>query len=145
MISDFHTPSTRFLSNFYVYPVTVFGCLWQSAEHAYQAQKFTTWPAQYARIKAAETPGKAKKLGRDSGIRKDWEQVKLEVMLEIIRAKFQDADLRRQLFATGDQELREGNHWGDTFWGVCNGRGDNHLGKILMQVRQEIQAEDVPL
>jgi predicted NAD-dependent protein-ADP-ribosyltransferase YbiA (DUF1768 family) len=66
-------------------------------------------------------------------------------MLEIIRAKFQDADLRRQLFATGDQELREGNHWGDTFWGVCNGRGDNHLGKILMQVRQEIQAEDVPL
>jgi predicted NAD-dependent protein-ADP-ribosyltransferase YbiA (DUF1768 family) len=76
MISDFHTPSTRFLSNFYVYPVTVFGCLWQSAEHAYQAQKFTTWPAQYARIKAAETPGKAKKLGRDSGIRKDWEQVK---------------------------------------------------------------------
>ncbi len=50
-------------------------------------------------------------------------------------------DLREKLLATGDRKLVEGNTWGDTFWGVCRGNGKNHLGKILMKIRAELQAE----
>lgn len=42
------------------------------------------------------------------------------------------------LINTGDAELIEGNSWGDTFWGECNGIGENNLGKILMKIRKEI-------
>jgi hypothetical protein len=47
--------------------------------------------------------------------------------------------LKQLLLATGDKELIEGNTWGDTFWGVCNGIGQNHLGKILMAKRTELK------
>ena len=60
-------------------------------------------------------------------------------MLSIVRAKFENAYLRRRLIATGDAELMEGNDWGDRFWGVCRGKGENRLGKILMKVRAEIR------
>jgi hypothetical protein len=63
--------------------------------------------------------------------------VKLDVMLGLLRRKFTQLDLRRQLLATGDAELIEDNDWGDHFWGVCMGVGENHLGKLLMQVRGE--------
>jgi predicted NAD-dependent protein-ADP-ribosyltransferase YbiA (DUF1768 family) len=42
------------------------------------------------------------------------------------------------LKATGDEELVEGNWWNDTFWGVCNGVGENNLGKLLMKIRAEL-------
>lgn len=61
-------------------------------------------------------------------------------MYEVCRAKFlQNPDLADKLVATGDAELIEGNTWGDTVWGVCNGSGENRLGEILMRVRSEIQ------
>jgi hypothetical protein len=59
-------------------------------------------------------------------------------MTEIIRLKFQNPGLKAKLLATGNQELIEGNTWGDCYWGVCEGNGQNHLGKILMQVREEL-------
>ena len=42
------------------------------------------------------------------------------------------------LLATGKATLVEGNSWGDTFWGVCRGKGKNMLGKILMRVRKRL-------
>jgi ribA/ribD-fused uncharacterized protein len=89
-------------------------------------------------IRSALTPGKAKRLGRKVTLRANWELIKIDVMLDLVRQKFQDPDLAWMLINTGDAELIEGNHWGDKFWGVCNGEGENHLGKILMQVRDEI-------
>lgn len=50
-----------------------------------------------------------------------------------------------QLLATGNEELIEGNKHGDHFWGVCNGHGENMLGKLLMQLRAELQVEKQPL
>uniref|UniRef100_UPI00345E83CD NADAR domain-containing protein n=1 Tax=uncultured Duncaniella sp. TaxID=2768039 RepID=UPI00345E83CD len=47
--------------------------------------------------------------------------------------------LAEKLIATGDAELVEGNYWHDTVWGVCDGVGENHLGKILMRVREELK------
>ena len=71
-------------------------------------------------------------------LRPDWEEVKVQVMRELLYAKFSEEPLRGMLKATGDQHLEEGNNWGDTFWGVCRGRGENWLGKLLMEVRASI-------
>lgn len=129
----------RFLSNFYVCPVQYKGRTWLSSEHAYQAAKSTERAEQDA-IQRSPSPGIAKKLGKRVSLRPDWERVKLMVMEEIVCAKFSgNQRLRNLLVLTGDRELIEGNYWHDTFWGVCNGRGANHLGRILMKVREKLQ------
>ncbi len=63
-------------------------------------------------------------------------------MLEVVRAKFRVNVLAEKLLATGDDELVEHNTWDDSFWGTCNGEGENHLGKILMKVRQELRNDN---
>jgi predicted NAD-dependent protein-ADP-ribosyltransferase YbiA (DUF1768 family) len=61
-------------------------------------------------------------------------------MTMVVRAKFtQNRILADKLIATGDTELIEGNNWRDYFWGMCNGKGKNNLGKILMKVREELR------
>jgi hypothetical protein len=71
-------------------------------------------------------------------LRADWEDIRLEVMLNLLRQKFAPgSELRTKLETTTPHELVEGNTWGDTFWGVCNGVGQNNLGRLLMQVRDE--------
>lgn len=74
-------------------------------------------------------------------MRPDWEQVKDEIMLELVRSKFSSVKMKRMLLATGEHELIEGNTWGDSYWGydLVKNHGQNHLGKILMQVRQELR------
>ena len=65
-------------------------------------------------------------------------------MLQIVRAKFaQNPDLAARLLRTGDRKLIEGNTWHDVFWGMDlnTGQGENHLGRILMQVREEMREE----
>ena len=65
--------------------------------------------------------------------------VKVKLMFELVLEKFkQNPELKQKLLETGNQELIEGNTWNDTFWGVCNGQGQNWLGKILMLVRSEL-------
>jgi ribA/ribD-fused uncharacterized protein len=82
------------------------------------------------------TGREAKKFGRKVKLRDDWNDVRLQIMGEVVLTKFVvNKDLRDKLIATGQRELIEGNTWHDTFWGVCNGKGGNHLGKILMEVR----------
>lgn len=126
-----------FLSNFWPCLVVVDRLQFKSAEHAYQAQKVTNFD-DLAAVRRAPTPGQAKRIARACLVRSDWDQVKLGCMLQVLRAKFSTYPLADQLRATGDQELVEGNTWGDTYWGVYKGVGENHLGKLLMQVRAEI-------
>jgi predicted NAD-dependent protein-ADP-ribosyltransferase YbiA (DUF1768 family) len=65
--------------------------------------------------------------------------VKVKLMFVLVTEKFkQNPELKQKLLETGNQELIEGNTWNDTFWGVCNGQGQNWLGKILMLVRSEL-------
>ena len=78
----------------------------------------------------------AKRLGKSVELRTDWSQIKLEVMADLLWQKFIiNPKLRSMLLATGDRELVEGNTWGDTFWGKCGGVGTNHLGNLLMRLR----------
>lgn len=127
----------RFLSNFYPATVTYDDETYPTIEHAYQAAK-TTNAGLRKLIRLSSSASAAKRLGQTVPLRPDWERIKVMVMLDLVRQKFQDADLRTKLLATGSADLIEGNTWNDTFWGVCLGVGKNFLGKILMQVRAEI-------
>lgn len=127
-----------FLSNFYSAPVIYKGMCFENNEAAFQAAKCPERMAEFCRL----NPSEAKKLGRRVKLRGDWESVKDTVMYEICKAKFsQNLDLADKLAATKDVELIEGNTWGDRIWGVCDGVGENRLGKILMRVRAEMWCE----
>jgi ribA/ribD-fused uncharacterized protein len=128
----------RFLSNFTPALVRLGGCVYPSIEHAYQAAKSTDSDLRLAFQNTALTSGQAKRLGKTLIVRPDWEDIKLKVMLGLLRQKFAKPQYAQLLLATtGD--LVETNTWGDRYWGVCNGLGSNHLGKLLMQVRDELR------
>lgn len=155
-----------FLSNFYECPHGVDfdpdndGVVmnFRTAEHAYAYAKVDPKDTQTrAQIRAARTPGEAKRLGRMGLMRMGWEepglQGKVATMLRILRAKFKDLVLASRLLCTGDERLVEHNWWHDNFWGSCMctpcytkrltrvGRpteGENWLGQLLMTVRAEI-------
>lgn len=126
-----------FLSNFWPCSVTYDGVSYPSVEHAYVAAK-TTDLAMRERIRAQPTAGAAKRLGRKLALRSEWDDTfKLTVMGELLLQKFSDPALAKMLAETGDEPLVETNSWGDTFWGVCNGVGQNYLGTLLMLIREE--------
>ena len=127
-----------FLSNYSASPFRIDYVLFPTMEHYFQANKADN-QNDYLHIAYAPTPVEAKRLGRKIQLRSDWEEIKDKVMLTGLRKKFANPELRNLLLATGDEELIEGNYWGDTYWGVCNGVGQNKLGKLLMQVREEIK------
>jgi len=127
-----------FCSNFHPARVRYEGITYPTVEHAYQAAK-TLNLALRREIARLSTPGQAKNIGRViPNIRPDWEQVKLSIMESLVRQKFKHTELRDKLLNTKSIKLVEYNWWGDTFWGVCESKGENHLGKILMKVRKEL-------
>lgn len=139
MIRSF-TGEYHFLSNFYPLPLEYGGITYPTAEHAFQAYKSLDIATR--RLFAdVTTPAQAKAMGRRVSLRPDWETVKDGVMFEILTEKFRDPWLADALVKTGDEVLVEGNSWGDTYWGVCNGQGKNRLGLYLMLVRSLISLE----
>lgn len=139
MIKQFQGPY-RFLSNFYQCEVVLDNITYPSVEHAYQASK-TLDRVERSRILMCSTPGDAKRRGRKVKIRENWDQIRLEVMEGLLRQKFSQEPFTTLLIKTEDRELVEGNYWGDTFWGRCDGEGENHLGKLIMKIRDEIRTK----
>jgi len=137
-VIDSFSGDFRWLSNFAPAPVMLDGVEYPTTEHAYQAAK-TTDDAEREAVRQCATPGRAKRMGREITMRFDWDDVKEAVMLDLTRQKYALPEYRERLLATGEREIVEGNTWGDTFWGVCNGVGKIKLGRILMQVRDEIR------
>ena len=129
-----------FLSNFYPQEIEFEEIIYPTNEHFFQAMKTLDINKRRA-IANAPTPGLAKKMGRSVSLRPDWEDIKDDVMLEGLYRKFADDELADWLLDTGDEELVEGNWWHDRYWGVCDGVGQNKLGKLLMKVRSEIKKE----
>lgn len=126
----------RFLSNFWPSPFVYEGRTFPTVEHAYQCMKANT-QEEYDGIINCKTPGETKKLAKKIKLRDSWDHVKFAYMRNFVECKFnQNPDLAEKLKATGDRELIEGNTWGDIYWGVCRGIGQNNLGKILMMVRK---------
>lgn len=123
------------LSNFYPSVIVTLGRQYQTVEHLFQAFKAQS-NSDHEMIRLAQTPGQAKRLGRNVLMKENWNDIRVDVMKVAVHAKFSIPRLRFILDQTGDRELVEGNTWGDTFWGVCNGKGLNMLGKILMEERR---------
>jgi ribA/ribD-fused uncharacterized protein len=130
-----------FLSNYYPCAVFYEGIAYPSVEHAFQAAKTLDMTKRFE-IANLESPGASKRAGRKLDLRSDWEEVKYQVMEDCLRAKFKDPKLLVQLVATEGQFLIEGTTWHDQCWGICTcdkcgGNGSNHLGKLLMKIRDE--------
>lgn len=128
-----------FLSNFYRAKVQLGQLYFPSVENAYHAAKTINVKerAQFIYCSAK----RAKQLGRKITLRNDWANIKLQIMENLVLQKFtHHLVLKNKLLNTGNVELIEGNWWNDTFWGVCKGQGENHLGKILMKVRTFCQS-----
>jgi ribA/ribD-fused uncharacterized protein len=132
----------HFLSNFY--PCLGVRCKHTDAcrsslEIEYQAAKASN-DVERNTVLASTDAAMAKKLGKRIVLRFNWDDVKLDVMRSLLKKKFDNPVLRKKLLATGDAELIEGNWWGDTFWGVCRGTGQNWLGRLLMELRSSLCA-----
>lgn len=127
----------RFLSNFYPGEIEFEGIKYPTVEHAYQASKTLDENIRKC-VASLPTPMDAKKSGsRSIELRSDWERVKFDIMKECVSKKFNIPELKEMLLNTGSAELIEGNTWGDKIWGVCEGQGQNLLGKILMEIRND--------
>jgi len=128
-----------FLSNFYECKVEYNGITYNHSEGAFQAQKTLD---ENERLKFVDkTAGQTKRLGKKVQLRDDWEDKKIDIMHNVVFEKFsQNRSLCDKLIETGNQEIIEDNNWHDYFWGICNGKGRNELGKILMTVREAMIA-----
>lgn len=139
MINNFHTKGNNFLSNFYPCIIKYKRITYKSSEAAYMSEKQRE--LKWKEYCASATPAEIKKKSKSIKLRDNWEQIKIQVMFDVLRLKFQIPELREKLLATGDQHIEEGNTWSDTFWGVDleTGVGRNFLGRILMHIREEIK------
>ena len=128
-------------SNFSDHGVELDGLWYSTVEHFFQAMKFPGH-AHAEAIRAAASPKLAKQLGnsRKAPLRDDWEEVKIDVMRTAIRKKFlTHSAIAALLLETGDEELIEAAP-NDYFWGCGKtGSGQNWLGKVLMEVREELR------
>lgn len=134
-----------FLSNFYEYPIYYDGIRYRNSEAAFQSAKCMN---KGGRLGFSDlNPSEAKRLGRRVKLRPDWEDVKDQIMYDVIKTKFSDPELAKMLLNTGSAGLYEGNTWGDTYWGIDRTtlRGRNKLGEILMRVRDEIVKGIIPV
>lgn len=140
MIEHFESPEYEFLSNFALVDIEYKGAIFPSVEHAYQSAKCDDpkWKLQCQDREIK--PGKIKSMAKLVKSVDGWPQFRLVVMRELIKKKFEQEPFRQKLIDTGHVHIQEGNHWYDSFWGVRtdNGKGQNHLGRIIMDVRDEL-------
>ena len=66
--------------------------------------------------------------------------MQLPIMVDLNLQKYTDVKLGTMLLESEEAYLEETNHWGDVYWGVCNGIGENKLGKLLMDIRDDLRA-----
>lgn len=126
----------RWLSNFWLSPVTMGKWVFPSTENAYQAAKY---PKEQRSIFVNISPGESKRAGNAIERPGDWDIRKFEVMRSVLKKKFQHGTYNSILLMdTGVEEIIEGNTWGDVCWGVCDGIGENRLGKMIMEIRDEL-------
>ena len=130
-----------FLSNFYPAKCTYDGLVYTTSEHAYQSAKTVDVDLR-KKFQSLKTPEMAKTLGKNVDVRPNWNKIRTQVMWECLQSKFSDPVLRQKLLDTGYVKIVEGNTWGDTFWGVCDGKGHNCLGIMLMSLRNSFRMNE---
>lgn len=128
----------KFLSNMQPCKITLYDMVFPSVENAYQASKCMNMDEVHQFVTC--NPYESKRLGKTVKMHPNFNQNKLHIMEQLLRQKFSDYNpvLKQKLIDTGDTELIEVNNWSDFYWGICNGTGENHLGKLLMKIRDEL-------
>jgi ribA/ribD-fused uncharacterized protein len=124
----------HFLSNF-------FGGR-DALEQKFQAAKCVD-PAEAKEVLACHRPSDAKRMGKKVKLVPNWDNIRVSVMERLLREKFSPGSfLAEALLKTGNEQLLEGNYWGDVFWGVDlkTHKGENNLGKLLMKIRNELRS-----
>lgn len=141
MVLEFRNEN-YFLSNMFECEILYKGFTFKCSEALFQACKACNIEdfMKFVGLNGFE----AKKLGRCIKLRKDWNDIRVNIMYEVLKLKFSNPELKAKLLATGNEELIEGNYWNDKFWGVSlkDYEGDNNLGKLLMRIRKEIREEE---
>lgn len=135
----------RWLSNFFPAKVSLDGTYYPSVENAYQAAKFSqAHERRKFELCLART---AKVWGKKAILRPTWDQEKLALMKFLVEQKFRDEEFAEMLKAIPEYvHIMEGNNWGDSFWGAVinpgtlEWEGQNHLGRILMDIRDRLRA-----
>ena len=139
MIKEFQK-EYRWLSNFVPVKIQIEDIFYTSVEHAYQSAKTddTDWK-EYCRLE--DNPTIVKRQSKNVILRKDWETVKDLIMMELLRQKYSQEPYRQLLLDTKNEQIQEGNWWGDDYWGIDlrTGKGQNKLGKMIMKIRTEIK------
>lgn len=134
----------RFLSNFFPAKTSFEGQIYPTSEHAYQASK--TLDPSLRESLLPLSPSQAKRTARKFQRPLNHDANRIAIMEQILYSKFTlNPTLRQLLIATNPQLLVEGNTWGDTFWGICNGRGRNNLGILLMRLRTHLESSHAHL
>ena len=124
------------LSNYFLSPVEFEKKWYPSVEHAYQAAK--TIDKNIRKKIQRMTANEARLFGQTIPLIDNWNFIRIPIMFSLCKQKFmKHKDLQIKLKETENAELIEGNDYNDIFWGICNGIGENHLGKVLMQVRDD--------
>lgn len=129
-------------SNFYPVHITFGGIIYPSVEHAFVAAKSIdeNFRKMISKIPAKQA-GKAKRAGRKIKLRFKWNELRVDIMRQLLIQKFEKEPFKSLLLSTDGAQIIEGNHWHDNFWGDCycdkckDIEGFNTLGKLLMQVR----------
>lgn len=133
------------LSNFSAFACARHGIRFDTSEHAYHWEKFPDNHLLQQQILFARSAHDALKIATHfkADRRPDWDEVKVDIMREILRAKVQQHEyVRKKLLDTGTRELVE-NSWRDDFWGWGPNRdGQNMLGKLWMEVRAELWSKE---
>jgi len=129
------------MSNFYPSVLNIDGMTYPTVEHYYQSMKtfdgaIHVWISNAPKPFLAMTIGR-KLRGKDGFDKDEWEKIKVNVMLNGLRHKFHQLDMKELLLKTGNAVLHEDSP-SDKFWGV---KGKDQLGKCLMQIREEILDE----
>ena len=131
-----------FLSNGYECPLIYEGIEYPSAEAAYNAQK--SEDIEIRKQFCTMNWNQARDYGQEVKLREGWDDMRDEIMLNVIRAKFKNNRLRERLLMTRTEHLEEANDFGDTYWGTVDGKGLNKLGEILI-MQGDVIKDKVPL
>ena len=121
------------------------GSTYPSVEHAYQSAKSNDDGWNDICLRRDLTPYQIKAKSKFVMKVENWEEIKIGVMKELVYKKFSTPQFKELLLGTNDENIVEGNMWGDKFWGVdiknTPNEGENHLGRILMDVRNMLKNE----
>lgn len=125
-------------SNFSKHPIDLQGKIYPTSEHLYQALKMQD-PAEHEKVRLAKTPKQSKVIAYQCiSMYPDWDDQKYDVMLDILRIKFEQHDVvKKALLSSAGLDIQEASPY-DWWWGTGkDGTGLNMLGKAWMQVRKE--------